>query len=557
MDKIVKKILILIKSYLKEIVFISVFCLLNVFFAFCRPLIIKEITDEGMIRKNYNIVCIFSFLLIMLILIEQILEIIKNKCLLRVKKNVIHELSVQAFDKLLHTKIAFFENENSAEIIEQLNTDIGSVGILLNQGFIYMLSYCIKIFPGLVGMFYINHEMAIFILCCIPLKWFVLQTISKREEKITFELIEKNAKLYASMADVIKGIQEVKLFNIYNKEIKKFIYKKAETLNIERKHEMLSIYNLTAENVLQGFMMGIFYLYGGYCVCNGKMSVGNVVAFISYSGFITGSIAMIMNTKLVIAQIKPSFKRLSEFFEMETEKSGEAGCPQDIEILRVDHLEFGYNEKVVLDDVAFKVKRGEKIAIIGENGSGKSTLLQILLRLYVPQKGEIFLDTEKAKDINLEKYRAQFSVVSQFPYFFQETVRANLDPNGEHDDQDIIEVFRELKMMDVYNALEHGLDTKIGVDSTNLSGGERQKLALARAVLKNSPIFIFDECTSNYDSKSEEWLYTQWLDILHEKKVIFVTHQTKYLKYFDKIYMLTEGKMKQVQFGFETITYSK
>lgn len=548
MDLVIKKIWGLLNKYLKEILFVFICCALGIFDAYFRPIIIQHITDEGMLQKKYNVVCIFCFLLIIFIIVAQISEIVQNINMLNIKQNIILELSVQAFDKLLHINIDFFKNKNCAEIIEQLNTDISSIGILLDQGFIYMFSFCIKIFPGLLGLFYINWRMAICIICSIPLKLLILHVISTREEKITSDLIEKNAKLNAIIADLIKGIKEVKLFDRYAMETEKFINKNLEILDSEWKSNMLNTYNITLENMLQGFLSGIFYLYGGYCVCIGEMSVGSVLAFISYSNYVTGPISIIININLIIARVKPSFRRLSKFFEQESESRQGFNYPKEIESLYVVHLKFRYNENLLLEDISFKAKKGEKIAIIGENGSGKSSLLYILLRLYELQEGNIFLNNENIENIDLKMYRAQFSVVTQFPYFFHETVRKNLDPNGEYSDYEILEVFKLLRMMDLYNILEYGFNTQIGVDSSNLSGGERQKLALIRAILKKAPILILDECTSNYDTSSEKWFYTQGLNILQNKIIICVTHQRQYLENFDRVYLLSKGKMSIAKF---------
>ena len=146
--------------------------------------------------------------------------------------------------------------------------------------------------------------------------------------------------------------------------------------------------------------------------------------------------------------------------------------------------------------------------------------------------------------MNIEEYRTLFSTVSQAPHLFQETVRENLDPYKRYTDKKILEYFSKFNMDDVYEHLPYGLDTVVGVSASNLSGGEKQKLALLRAVLENTPILILDECTSNYDRESEEWLFSEGLSLLRDRSVIFVTHQPQYLQYFDKVYALKAGKLE-------------
>lgn len=214
--------------------------------------------------------------------------------------------------------------------------------------------------------------------------------------------------------------------------------------------------------------------------------------------------------------------------------------------LRADHLAFYYDEHSILRDASFTVKRGERIAIAGENSTERTMLLNIILRLHDSEGGGIFFDDQDTEKMELELYRSQFSVVAQFPYLFQDTIRDNLDPFFHYTDKELISFFRRFHMDDVYKRLPDGLDTPINVDGTNLSGGEKQKLAFLCGVLKRAPFLILDECTSGYDKESEEWLFTQGLGLLHDTGIIFVTHQSQYLNCFDRVYQLKNGRLMEI-----------
>lgn len=547
MKKITKQIWLYVKPYKKELFFIFLCCILCMIEAFFQPLVVQRITDQGMIQKNFEVLVFFSILLILMIFGVQVLEILQSRLLLKVKNGTVLKLHEKAFSKILRLKISYFGEQNSAEIINQLNTDISCVGILMNRGFLSLFNYVFRIFSGFVGLFYINWQMALCIIACIPVKVILLQIFSRKKEKITALSIEKNRKFYSWMSDRIMGIREVKLFDRYEKETEQFFTKKAELLEWERKSEMLDLGNSASETILQGVMTGIFYLIGGYFVCSGEMSLGSVLAFTSYSANVTGPISMLMNIKMIIAQIRPSFTRLSEFFELEEEQSEQQrkiGEEQNFispEVLQLDQICFAYGEKKILDHVSLYVKKGERIAIVGENGSGKSTLLNLLLRFYEPQEGRILIDNQDAAQIDLQQYRAFFSVVTQFPYLFQETVRENIDCHGRHEEEELKKLMETLEMKELYKRLPKGFDTVIGVSGANLSGGEKQKLALMRAILKNSPVLILDEATSNFDHESEQWLFERGLELFQDKMVILVTHQPQYLKRCDRVYRLENG----------------
>lgn len=438
-----------------------------------------------------------------------------------------------------------FTKQNSTEIINQLNMDIESAGMLLDKGILYMFTYTLRIISGFIGLFYINWKMAFCILACIPVKFLLLQILSRKKEHFFQDYIKRNQSFYAWMSDRITGIREVKLQNRYEIEEQCFSRYKKELLHQQQKISFLDICNMTVETGIQGIMTGIYYLLGGFFVCNGSMSMGSVLAFISYSGNVTGPISMLMNIKMIISQIRPSFRRLEEFWRLETEPQKGENFQQEFHSLELRKVCFGYDGKRVLRDVSMKLYRGQKIAVIGENGSGKSTLIQILLRFFQPDSGMIVINGQEAEDIVLTEYRSLFSVVSQFPYLFQETIRKNLDYEGKYGEEELKAVFSVAGMEELLTHFPDGLDTLVGVDSTNLSGGEKQKLAFLRAMLHPAPIFIFDECTSNLDRESEKWFFTKGLEMLGDRLVILITHQLEYTKKCDKIYEIKDGKIRK------------
>lgn len=504
MKYVLKQILQIMKKHTVALIVMLGACMLCMVESFFHPLVVQKLTDSGLIQKNYRAICTYACILIALIIAVQALEALQDWLLLRVRNDVLHKLHVQAFQKILRLKMDQFTKQNSTEIINQLNMDIESAGMLLDKGILYMFTYTLRIISGFIGLFYINWKMAFCILACIPVKFMLLQILSRKKEHFFQDYIKRNQSFYAWMSDRITGIREVKLQNRYETEEQCFSRYKKELLHQQQKISLLDICNMTVETGIQGIMTGIYYLLGGFFVCNGSMSMGSVLAFISYSGNVTGPISMLMNIKMIISQIRPSFRRLEEFWRLETEPQKGENFQQEFHSLELRKVCFGYDGKRILRDVSMKLYRGQRIAIIGENGSGKSTLIQILLRFFQPDSGMIVINGQEAEDIVLTEYRSLFSVVSQFPYLFQETIRKNLDYEGKYGEEELKAVFSVAGMEELLTHFPDGLDTLVGVDSTNLSGGEKQKLAFLRAMLHPAPIFIFDECTSNLDRESEE-----------------------------------------------------
>lgn len=547
MKSIVKQILQIMKAHTAALVLIAGACLLCMAESFFHPLILQKLTDEGLLQGAYGRVVSYSCLLIGLIAAVQGLEALQDWMLLRVRNDVLHTLHVRAFQKVLHLKMGQFTKQNSTEMIHQLNTDIESAGMLLDKGILYMFTYSLRIVSGFIGLFYINWKMALCILACVPVKFMILQILSQKKEEGFKKYIEENQSFHAWMSDRISGIREIKLQNRYGREVRHFSCWKERLLSQQKKINMLDILNSSAEAGIQGIMTGIYYLLGGYFVCSGSMSMGSVLAFISYSGNVTGPISMLMNIKMIVAQIRPSFQRLDEFWKLDTEDSTGDKTEPEFHTLELRRVCFGYGEKAIIRNATMQLCRGQRIAIIGDNGSGKSTLIQLLLRFYEPDSGEILINGRSNAEMDLEKYRSMFSVVSQFPYLFQETIRENLDCEGRYSDEELKAAFCGNGMEALLAHFPQGFDTVIGVNGTNISGGEKQKLAFLRAMLHPAPVLIFDESTSNFDQESEKWFFTEGLERLQDRLVIVITHQLKYVRDCDKIYEIKNGGLHEIK----------
>lgn len=217
----------------------------------------------------------------------------------------------------------------------------------------------------------------------------------------------------------------------------------------------------------------------------------------------------------------------------------------DVHIFEVRDLVFSHSKEPLLAGVSFTAHKGEQIAIIGQNGTGKSTLIDLVLRFEKPESGDILIDGINALSFTDDQYWTMFSVVDQEPYFFQNTVRNNVDPKGAHSDAEIRSAFTLSGIMGFFQDRFKGdLNRMVHFDAGNLSGGERKKLAIARAILKDAPILIMDEAAADYDYESEQYLSSIISTQFKDKIVIYITHNYTYLDRFDKVYRIDKGKLR-------------
>jgi ATP-binding cassette subfamily B protein/subfamily B ATP-binding cassette protein MsbA len=510
--------------------------------AFITPLIIRSITDRGMIAGEFELVLRFSVLLLIFSAAEKLLGLWQSRLFADFENQFQYALEKDAFDKLLRLKLSYFTDKNSASIINQISTDIGSVCGIADRSLLLIVSSFFTIASGLVGLIVISWKMTLVVLAVVPMKYWISKALSKRQEKIRGKYIDDFKSYVSWYDDTISGIKEIKLWNLYF--IKQQVFKKKISALMEdsKGSAMVDAYNQTAAGFLGSAVSCALYIIGGYLLSRHEMTVGGVFAFISYSGYVTGPVSSVLGLRLMFARVVPSLKRLFDFLDLEEEKNrGAANYPTNVEDLKISHISFDYGEKAVLKDVSLHIGPREHIAIIGDNGSGKSTIINILMRFTEPKSGNVTLNGKDINDFAIDGYRDLFAVVSQDPYLFQATILQNIDLQDMHSEDETSMAIRQSGADALVAKMPAHVNHAIAKDGSNLSGGERQKIAVARAILKDSPVIILDEATSQFDVDSCEYLQKVIKTEFASKIVILITHNYDHLQDMSRVYRLENG----------------
>ena len=532
----------------KKIIFMVLFCcIVLIGTAFFRPLIIKHIMDKGLMNQNFQVILLFSILLLLLILLEEIIQILQTTMFVDIQNHVVLSLYTRTFQKLLYARISFFSQNNTAEIINSISTDIGSVGMLVDSNLMSLLSYIFRIVSGIVGLFVISWKLAILVLIIVPLKLLFVHFFSKKKETVIKQWIEEMTSFSACFDDTINGIREVKLWNMYKRKSQDLRRSQKRVLEFSKKNTLLETYNLSSDSLLQGIMVCLLYGIGGYIVCGNGLSIGGLTAFITYSNYVVGPISLVFNFKFLFAQVRPSIERLRKFFQVETEKTSKRKkkIKEFKKEISFEHISFAYKEDELLTDINLKIHKGEKIALVGDNGSGKSTLISLLLQFLNPKNGKIYMDGTDISFYDLEQYRALFGVISQDIYLFKVTVRNNIVMDQEIGDEKLWDICNRTNMREFINRLPKGFSSSLEKNGENLSGGERQKIAFLRVIIKDSPILVLDEATANIDKKYNDFIHQTLLPELRDKTIIIITHKLENLKGMDRIYQIENHVLRE------------
>jgi len=515
---------------------------------FLQPLAIRKIMDDGMIEKDMSGILFFSCLLGALVVASQALEFFQTRVFVKIHNASYEAVSLQVFDKVLRLRKDFFSDRKNGEIINCLTLDMMQVTSVTDRYIVMSAGYVFRIVSGSAGLFLISPGLAMAVLAMIPLKYLSVRRLSARREENMRKDIEANRRFSRWFDDTLDGIGEVHLWNLGRQRKEAFGRLLRELLSVREKGSMTDAWNLFTEMVLSWGVDVALYILGGALVCRGDLTVGAVVAFISYSGYVTGPVASLINLKMHFARILPSAERLFSFLDREEEESGarelrKGGCAP---VLSFDGVRFSYGEsREVLKGVSFQIMPGEKVAFIGKNGSGKSTIFNLLLRFYEPCGGEIMADGIPVREFPVDEYRGLFSVVSQEPYLFMDSIIGNVDLSGKRSREEIERALVQSGAAGYIGKFPEGELTQTGNRGMKLSGGEKQKLAVARALVKDAPVVLLDEASSGYDVESDKYLHHIITHEMEGKTVLMITHHYHQLEGFDRIFYLKDGKLRE------------
>ena len=536
----VRKLLALLKDYTKIISIIFGCLLISTVLNLCVPLLSRRIMDDGFIGGNKELLIKLVLCSLMVYLVISVIDIIKEKNRINISAKIQYSLSEQAFSHLMKMKASYFNNKNYAEILNNINVDIGNMTSIADEGVFFVVTQAFSMTGGVIGLFILNWRMTILVLLFIPIKYVVMKKFAKQRKKVMDDFINDSQKYARWFGDTIGGVREVKLFGILNYKHAEFSQKQSKVVERQKKLNILSQWKNIIDTTIVQILVTVIYIIGANLVFKFQLSVGSVFAFITYSAYVTGPISAILNIGYLLSGIIPSTKRYYEFMNLQEETDKGKLIKPEFGNLKLEEVFFSYEtDKPILTDVNIEIPKGSKTVLIGKNGSGKSTIINLLTRMYEPTAGQIKLKGVNIFEITLESYRNMISVVSQQIYLFNDTIRNNICIYKKVSDEVIETACKDSGLEDFLK--EVSLDYVVGQNGAMLSGGQKQKIALARALVHDKPIIIFDEVTSNTDVYSEHQINGLLHTRLKEKTVIIITHKQEILQDVDQIVMLKDG----------------
>lgn len=463
-------------------------------------------------------------------------------------KNTMSNLKGDVFNSILSKDISSFNSKNTANYISALNNDTNLVEQDYFVNILTSFQYLSLFILGTYSIFKLNVYIAIatFVIGFIPLfiPVFFQKEMGKRKEEYSNSLSSFTTKI----KDIFSGFEVIKSFNIEEKTKEDF---NISNNTVENKKYASTKMEAMVNSLSQFFGGMIFFVplgLGTHLVLKGKFTTGGMLTAVQLMNYIVNPILSFSAIISKIKGIKPINKKLESIIK---ESNGEdTGMIKDSfdKSIEINNLSFSYNEeREILKGVDLSINKGEKVAIVGRSGSGKSTLLRLLLRYYDDYDGEILIDGINSKDIKLSSIYEMISTIQQNVFMFDDSIESNIALYGNYSDEEIDNAILESGLKTLIDSLPNGKNSSVGENGSNLSGGEKQRVSIARALIKNTPIILLDEATTSLDAETSFEIENSLLDIDGLTSLV-VTHKLnpELLKKYDKIVVLEKGEIVEV-----------
>lgn len=496
------------------------------------PLISAYIIDKGFANNDIEQIVFYSILLFLISAFIYFCYYLCEIVRLKASNRIVLQLKTKAVDKLLNVSIDYYHNNNSASIFQKIDSDIKTIAGIFSSESIISLMQIILCIGYAVVLAYINWKLTMLLLLFIPVKFALTCFLSAKNSQVSEKLKETENSFSSWLGEMINGMREIRTYGLAKHYKKIFNTKQIAVLNNEYKVGVLNNINLNAQTIFINLITSLLYIISGFMITDGDLTIGEIVSIQTYSFTLLDFISNFLDLIYGISALLPSAERYSDFMHTETEvDSGKEKIKVDT--INFNNVSFAYkNADEIISGFSERFELGKKYALTGKNGTGKTTIINLLLRFYNPTSGEICIGGNNVSNYDLHRYRSLFSVVNQNVFLFNDSIRNNICLYQEYEDQKLMQVLELLKLSDLIT--EKGLDFQVGDNGCLLSGGQRQKIAFARAVLSDRPFVILDEATSNIDIGWKEIIDTLFNESFKDKTVIFITHQDYDLK-VDKV----------------------
>jgi ATP-binding cassette, subfamily B, bacterial MsbA len=547
-----RRLLPLMRPYLPVLIFGGVLALVVASMEGAIAWLVKPAMDDIFIRRDQTMLRVIPLLLLGAYLVKGVGRYGQSYLMAAVGERVVATLRRNLYTHIQQMPLSFFADLHSAELMSRLVTDVNRLARVSSTVLVMALRQLAMILALLSVMAVREWRLAVMAVIVFPFVGVAVRGIGRRLYRINKRSQEKVAELNVLLHEAFSGMKIVKAFGREGHEAQRFDRVNRRLLDLALKDHRTDEITEPLMEILAAFgIMGALW-YGGHQVIAGAMTPGDFFSFTAAMALIYGPVRQLSRIMNTIQQSTSSAERVFEILDMPpaiADRPGAGTLPGFTSTLRFEGVSFRYpgSPDLTLRDIVLDVRRGEVVAFVGMSGAGKSTLIDLVPRFHDVTSGCITVDGHDVRDITQASLRAQIAVVTQETFLFSDSVRYNIAygrPGAS--DEDVARAARQAHAEEFILACPEGYATLVGERGVRLSGGQRQRLAIARAFLKDPPILILDEATSDLDAESEFMVQQALTDLMHGRTVLVIAHRLATVRNADRIVVIHEGRIAEV-----------
>ena len=513
--------------------------LLTSLLAFPGPLITRFLIDKVILGKQLSLLLGVILLLAGIKAAGILFGIFQQYFFTRFEQEVLLEIQQTLFDRTLRLPKSFFDAKETGYLMSRLLGDVGGLRWFFSSTLVYIFSSVLRFAGGAVFLIYLNWRLALAVLVVLPLMFVSVRFFGRKLRVLSHHGMERQAEVYQSVQESLAQTSLIKAFAAEKRTLNTLMTKLRASLQVGMEQNTLGSLANLAIGIAPDLAHLIVLAGGAFLIIRGQWSVGSLLAFQSYVGFVYGPAQFLAQANFQWQSAVASLERVSALFDVVPEEH--AGVGLKAERLRGEvefkNVFFSYNGRdTVLEDISFAAKAGEHMAVVGPSGVGKTTLVSLLLQFYRPQQGEILIDGRPAAEYELTSLRRRMGYVPQSPTLLAGTIEENLRYGDPEANTAQVEMAAQAAgIHDFIASLPEGYQSLVGERGVNFSEGQKQRLAIARALVKNPDIVVLDEPTSALDAQTEESIFASLPKMLQGKTLFIIAHRLSTIRQADRI----------------------